>query len=65
MARKNKLVIPEAKEPLDLDKFKMESAKEVEVNLRDSYNVNSADKGTEPVGGNTVERMIKKSYEED
>ena len=59
MATKNKLV-PEAKEALN--KFKMEAANEVGVNLKDGYNGHLTSKEAGSVGGQMVKKMIE-SYE--
>ena len=55
MAR-NKVLIPEAQK--SLDQFKMESAKEVGVNLTDGYNGNLTSKENGSVGGQMVKKMI-------
>ena len=60
MAR-NKNVVPEAKEALN--KFKMEAANEVGVNLKNGYNGDLTSKEAGSVGGQMVKKMIK-SYEE-
>lgn len=57
----NKLVVPEARAALD--KFKMESANEVGVNLKDGYNGDLTSREAGSVGGQMVKKMIK-SYEE-
>lgn len=62
MARNNKLVVPEAREALN--RFKMESAREVGVNLKDGYNGDLTAREAGAVGGNMVKKMIK-AYEED
>ena len=61
MARNN-VVVPEAKAALD--KFKMEAASEVGVNLNNSYNGDITAKQAGSVGGQMVKKMIKK-YEQD
>ena len=53
-------VVPEAKEALN--KFKMEAANEVGVNLKDGYNGHLASKEAGSVGGQMVKKMIE-SYE--
>lgn len=58
---KNKNVVPEAKEALN--KFKMEAASEVGVNLKNGYNGDLTSKEAGSVGGQMVKKMIK-SYEE-
>ncbi|MCI1965851.1 MAG: alpha/beta-type small acid-soluble spore protein [Oscillospiraceae bacterium] len=57
----NKHVVPEAREALD--KFKMEAASEVGVNLKQGYNGDLSSKEAGSVGGQMVKNMIKK-YEE-
>ena len=61
MATKNKLV-PEAKEALN--KFKMEAASEVGVNLKNGYNGDLTSRQAGSVGGQMVKKMIDK-YEND
>jgi hypothetical protein len=56
----NKKVVPEAKE--GLNKFKMESAKEVGVNLKNGYNGDLTSREAGSVGGNMVKKMVE-SYE--
>ena len=58
----NKIVVPEAKEALE--RFKMESASEVGVNLKQGYNGNLTSKEAGSVGGQMVKKMIEK-YEND
>ena len=53
-------VVPEAKEALN--KFKMEAANEVGVNLKDGYNGDLTCKEAGSVGGQMVKKMIE-SYE--
>ena len=50
-------VVPEAK-----DKFKMEAANEVGVDLKDGYNGHLTSKEAGSVGGQMVKKMIE-SYE--
>lgn len=59
MASKKNL-IPEAKEALN--KFKMEAANEVGVNLKQGYNGDLTSKQAGSVGGQMVKKMIE-SYE--
>jgi small acid-soluble spore protein D (minor alpha/beta-type SASP) len=61
MASSNRHVVPEAREALD--KFKMEAASEVGVNLKQGYNGDLTSKEAGSVGGQMVKNMIKK-YEE-
>ena len=56
----NKLVVPQAKEAMD--KFKMEAASEVGVNLKQGYNGDLTSKQAGSVGGQMVKKMIE-SYE--
>ena len=57
----NKSLVPEAKEALN--KFKMEAATEVGVNLKDGYNGDLTAKQAGSVGGQMVKKMIQ-SYEQ-
>ena len=59
MAR-NSVIVPEAKEAMN--KFKMEAASEVGVNLKDGYNGHLTSKEAGSVGGQMVKKMIE-SYE--
>ncbi len=61
MANRNKTVVPEARAALD--KFKMEAASEVGVNLKQGYNGDLTSKQAGSVGGQMVKKMIK-SYED-
>ncbi|MBE6683900.1 MAG: alpha/beta-type small acid-soluble spore protein [Ruminococcaceae bacterium] len=56
MAR-NKTMVPEAKAALD--KFKMEAASEVGVNLKQGYNGDLTSKQAGSVGGQMVKKMIE------
>ena len=58
----NKNVVPEAKEALN--KFKMQAASEVGVNLQNGYNGNLTSREAGSVGGQMVKKMIEK-YEND
>lgn len=55
-----KLVVPQAKEALN--RFKMESASEVGVNLKQGYNGDLTSKEAGSVGGQMVKKMIE-AYE--
>ena len=57
----NKNVVPEARAALD--KFKMEAAAEVGVNLKQGYNGDLTSREAGSVGGQMVKKMIK-AYEE-
>ncbi len=59
---KNKVVVPEAQAALD--KFKMEAASEVGVNLKQGYNGDITSRQAGSVGGQMVKKMIEK-YEND
>lgn len=56
----NKSVVPEAKEALN--RFKMEAANEVGVNLKQGYNGDLTAKQAGSIGGQMVKKMIE-SYE--
>ena len=56
----NNNVVPEAREALD--RFKMEAANEVGVNLKQGYNGNLTSKEAGSVGGQMVNKMIE-AYE--
>lgn len=58
----NKLNIPEARAAMD--KFKMEAANEVGVNLKEGYNGHLTSREAGSVGGQMVKKMIE-SYEEN
>ena len=62
MSRGKKNVVPEAREALN--RFKMEAASEVGVNLKNGYNGDLTSKQAGSVGGQMVKKMIK-SYEEN
>ena len=55
-----KLVVPEAREAMD--RFKMEAANEVGVNLKEGYNGHLTSREAGSVGGQMVKKMIE-SYE--
>ncbi len=59
---KNKIMVPEAKEALD--RFKMEAANEVGVNLKQGYNGDLTSRQAGSVGGQMVKKMIEK-YENE
>ena len=58
----NKLNIPEARAAMD--KFKMESAQEVGVDLKQGYNGHLTSREAGSVGGQMVKKMIE-SYEKN
>lgn len=57
----NSSLVPEARNALD--KFKMEAASEVGVNLKQGYNGDLTSRQAGSVGGQMVKKMIK-AYEE-
>jgi small acid-soluble spore protein D (minor alpha/beta-type SASP) len=57
----NKTLVPEAKQALD--RFKMEAANEVGVNLKQGYNGDLTSRQAGSVGGQMVKKMIK-AYED-
>ena len=56
MARNNRQLVPEARGALD--KFKMEAASEVGVNLKNGYNGDLTSRQAGSVGGQMVKKMI-------
>ena len=58
----NKNVVPEAREAMN--RFKMEAANEVGVNLKQGYNGELTSKQAGSVGGQMVKKMIQQ-YEEN
>ena len=61
MARSsNRIVVPEAK--ASMERFKMEAANEVGVNLKQGYNGDLTSRQAGSVGGQMVKKMIE-SYE--
>ena len=62
MANKSSnIIVPNAREAMD--KFKMESASEVGVNLKQGYNGDLTSKQAGSVGGQMVKKMIQ-AYED-
>ena len=57
---RSKIMVPEAKAAMD--KFKMEAASEVGVNLKNGYNGELTSRQAGSVGGQMVKKMIE-SYE--
>ena len=57
----NKINVPEARAAMD--KFKMEAAAEVGVNLKEGYNGDLSSREAGSVGGQMVKKMIK-AYED-
>ncbi|HIQ79996.1 MAG TPA: alpha/beta-type small acid-soluble spore protein [Candidatus Scatavimonas merdigallinarum] len=62
MASSNQIVVPEAREALD--RFKMEAASEVGVNLKQGYNGDLTSRQAGSVGGQMVKKMIEQ-YEKN
>ncbi len=58
----NKSMVPEAREALD--RFKMEAASEVGVDLKQGYNGHLTSREAGSVGGQMVKKMIE-SYEKN
>ena len=58
----NKLTVPEARAAMD--KFKMEAASEVGVDLKEGYNGHLTFREAGSVGGQMVKKMIE-SYEKN
>ena len=58
----NKLNVPQARAAMD--KFKMEAANEVGVNLKDGYNGDLTSREAGSAGGQMVKKMIE-SYEKN
>jgi hypothetical protein len=61
-SRSNRVLIPQAKE--GLDRFKMEAAREVGVNLSEGYNGDLTSRENGSVGGQMVKRMVE-AYEKN
>ena len=60
--RSNRVLVPQAK--AGLDKFKMEAAREVGVNLKEGYNGDLTSRENGSVGGQMVKRMVE-AYEKN
>lgn len=60
-SRGNRTLVPEAKE--GLNRFKMESAREVGVNLKEGYNGDITAREAGSIGGNMVKKMVE-AYEQ-
>ena len=58
----NKIMVPNAREAMN--KFKMEAANEVGVNLKQGYNGHLTSREAGSVGGQMVKKMIE-SYEKN
>ena len=53
----NKVMVPQAKEAME--RFKMEAANEVGVNLKQGYNGDLTSKQAGSIGGQMVKKMIE------
>ena len=62
MKSSNSTMVPEAKEAMN--RFKMESASEVGVNLKQGYNGDLTSRQAGSIGGQMVKKMIE-SYEKN
>ena len=60
--RSNQPVVPSAREALD--KFKMEAAQEVGVNLKQGYNGDLTSREAGSIGGQMVKKMVE-AYEQN
>lgn len=60
MSNNNRVLVPEAKEALN--RFKMESAAEVGVSLKQGYNGDLTAREAGSIGGNMVKKMVE-AYE--
>ena len=57
----SKMEVPQAKEAMN--RFKMEVANEIGVNLKDGYNGDLTSREAGSIGGEMVRQMIKKQEE--
>ncbi|MBE6039328.1 MAG: alpha/beta-type small acid-soluble spore protein [Anaerofustis stercorihominis] len=62
MSKNSSNLVPDAREALE--KFKMETASEVGVNLKQGYNGDLTSRQAGSIGGQMVKKMIEK-YEND
>ena len=60
--KSNRINVPEARAAMD--KFKMEAANEVGVNLKNGYNGDLSSREAGSIGGQMVKKMIE-SYEQN
>ena len=60
--KSNRINVPEARAAMD--KFKMEAANEVGVNLKNGYNGDLSSREAGSIGGQMVKKMIE-SYEKN
>lgn len=56
-SRNNRVLVPEAKE--GLNRFKIESAKEIGVNLKEGYNGDLTSREAGSIGGQMVKKMVE------
>jgi small acid-soluble spore protein D (minor alpha/beta-type SASP) len=61
-SRSNRTLVPQAK--AGLDKFKLEAAREVGVNLKEGYNGDLTSRENGSVGGQMVKKMVE-AYEQN
>jgi hypothetical protein len=61
-SRNNRVLVPQAK--AGLDRFKMEAAQEVGVNLKEGYNGDLTSRENGSVGGQMVKKMVE-AYEKN
>ncbi len=61
-SRGNRVLVPQAK--AGLDRFKMEAAREVGVNLKEGYNGDLTSREAGSIGGQMVKRMVE-AYEKN
>ena len=61
MKSNNQINVPQAREAMD--KFKMQAANEVGVNLKDGYNGDLTSREAGSIGGQMVKKMIE-AYEQ-
>ncbi|MBL4935419.1 alpha/beta-type small acid-soluble spore protein [Clostridium sp. YIM B02515] len=61
-SRSNRVLVPQAK--AGLDRFKMEAAREVGVELKEGYNGDLTSREAGSVGGQMVKRMVE-AYEKN
>ncbi|MCB2294260.1 alpha/beta-type small acid-soluble spore protein [Clostridium algoriphilum] len=62
MTNRNRTLVPEAR--AGLNKFKMEAAKEVGVDLKDGYNGDLTSRQNGSVGGQMTKKMVEQ-YEKN
>jgi hypothetical protein len=62
MSRRNRVLVPQAR--AGLDRFKMEAAREVGVNLSEGYNGDLTSRENGSVGGQMVKKMVE-AYEKN